>query len=197
MINHWDRPGWTSTTRAYYWLIPIATKALADQAEQSQQALAGMGFDPIDRTGLHLTLGRIGLAEDITDQHLTQLIECSAKGLPPAATAHAIPMAGSRGAVRYSLAPWTPVLRLHQYLDTAVRATGLRGLGPTARLRPHIGIAYSHRVQDAGPVQAAVEALRCLPAMPVRVDRAVLVLQRREPGAYRWDVLHELLLPEA
>ncbi|WP_433892737.1 2'-5' RNA ligase family protein [Streptomyces sp. CA-111067] len=197
MTNHWDRPGWTEATRAYYWLIPFTTSPdLAEQAEQCQQVLAGMGFDPIDRTGLHLTLGRIGLAEDVDQQQIDRLIDLAEQNPPPAATAHAIPMAGSRGAIRYSIAPWTPVLRLHRHLDTAVRATGLPGIGPTPSLRPHIGIAYSHRNQPAGPIQAAVATLRALPSVTVCIGRAALVLQRREAGAYRWETLHELLLPD-
>jgi 2'-5' RNA ligase len=196
MANHWERPGWTDATRAYYWLIPFAASSdLAEQAEQCQQVLTGMAFDLIDRTGLHLTLGRIGLAQDVTQLRLDRLIGMAGHNPPPAATAHAIPMAGSRGAIRYSVAPWTPVLRLHHHLDTAVRATGLPGIGPTPSLRPHIGIAYSHRKQPSGPVQAAVTTLRELPAVTVRFDRAALVLQRREGGAYRWETLHELLLP--
>jgi 2'-5' RNA ligase len=196
MTDHWDRPGWTDTTRAYYWLIPFATSAdLAAQAQQCQQVLAGMGFDPIDRTGLHLTLGRIGLAEDVDQQQLARLIDLAGHNPPPAATAHAIPMAGSRGAIRYSLAPWTPVLCLHHHLDAAARAAGLPGIGSTPSLRPHIGIAYSCREQPAGPVQAAVATLRGLPAVTVRIERAALVLQRREAGAYRWETLHEVLLP--
>lgn len=104
-------------------------------------------------------------------------------------------MTGSRGAIRYSLAPWTPVLRLHHHLDAAARAAGLPGIGPTPSLRPHIGIAYSRRKQPAGPVRAAVTTLRDLPAVTVRIERAALVLQRREAGAYRWGTLHEVLLP--
>jgi 2'-5' RNA ligase len=195
VANHWDRPGWTDATRAYYWLIPFTIHSdLADQVEQCQQVLAGMGFDAVDRTCLHLTLGRVGLAEDVTERQLDRLIKLASQSPPPAAQAHAIPMAGSRGAVRYSLAPWTPVVRLHQHLDTAVRATGLAGFSPTSSLRPHIGIAYSNRQQPAGPVQTAVATMRDLPSLTVRIDRAALVLQRREAGAYRWQTLHELAL---
>lgn len=196
MTNHWERPGWTDATRAYYWLIPFTgNRELADQAERCQQVLAGMGFNAIDRTGLHLTLGRVGLAEDINEQQLARLIDLAGQNPTSATTAQAIPMTGSRGAIRYSLAPWTPVLRLHHHLDTAARTAELPGLGPTPSLRPHIGIAYSHRKQPAGPVQAAVATLRHLPAVTVPIERAALVLQRREAGAYRWEILHEVLLP--
>lgn len=196
MTNHWDRPGWSSLTRAYYWLVPFTSNPhLADQAEHCQAALAGLGFDAIDRTGLHLTLGRIGLAADVTERQLNRLISLAQQTPPPAATVHAIPMTGSRGAVRYSLAPWTPIRRLHSHLDAAARAAGLKGLGSTTRLRPHIGIAYSNRTQPASPVRDVITKLRDLHSVAVRIDRAVLVLQRRESGAYRWETLHELVLP--
>lgn len=74
---------------------------------------------------------------------------------------------------------------------------GMPGLGPTGSLRPHIGIAYSNKAQPAAPVHDLVAGMRELPAVPVRIDRAELVVQRRVPGAYRWQTLHELLLPGA
>ncbi|WP_079138564.1 2'-5' RNA ligase family protein [Actinacidiphila rubida] len=196
MTNHWDRPGWTDQTRAYYWLIPFANQPLlAEQAEQCQRVLSPMEFDAVDTASLHLTLGRIGLAHDVSAKQLDRLIDLAENNPPSAATAHAIPMAGSRGAIRYSLAPWTPVLRVHHHLHSATASAGMTGLGRTTSLRPHIGIAYCPREQPAGPVQAAVAPLGNLPAVPLRIDRAALVLQRRETGAYRWETVHELPLP--
>lgn len=146
---------------------------------QTRQSAAGpsspvRGFDAIDRTGLHLALGRIGRAHDVTEHQLARLVDLAGHHVPSAATVHAIPMTGSRGAVRYSLAPWTPVRRLHSHLDTSTRAAGLPGLHPTPTLRPHIGIAYSNRVQPA----AAWGSTRARRARTVPTTSSPLALDR-------------------
>jgi hypothetical protein len=52
MVNHWDRPGWTDTTRAYYWMLTFPdAQALISQARHCQQELRHLGFDEIDEDG--------------------------------------------------------------------------------------------------------------------------------------------------
>ncbi|WP_226962453.1 hypothetical protein [Streptomyces sp. C8S0] len=66
MTNHWDRPGWTDETRAYYWLLTITDEAFVAHAQQCQRAVRDLGFDEIDQRRFHLTLGRIGLVEEVS-----------------------------------------------------------------------------------------------------------------------------------
>ncbi|MFJ2774714.1 hypothetical protein [Streptomyces sp. NPDC087300] len=115
MGNHWSRPGWSAQTRAYYWLLAITDPLFVAQALYCQEALSHRdGFDCIAPDGYHLTLGRIGLTEEVTSHDLERLIGTVEKGAPSSFDLTALPLTGSRGALRYSVAPWTPIVALHQ-----------------------------------------------------------------------------------
>ncbi|SEC15730.1 2'-5' RNA ligase family protein [Streptomyces sp. 2314.4] len=195
MNNHWDRPGWAGNTRAYYWMLtfPGAT-ALIDHARQCQSALSHLSLDSIDEDGLHVTLGRIGRVGEITERQLDVLAATASARVAEAFTLHAIPLTASRGAVRYSVAPWTPVLRLHASLAAVGTSLGLPMRQPTSILRPHLGIAYCNRPLSARAVRDAIRPLRDLDAAAASVQQVQLVELRREGHNYRWDVVHTLAL---
>ncbi|MEU0110614.1 2'-5' RNA ligase family protein [Streptomyces sp. NPDC006251] len=196
MVNHWDRPGWGPGIRAVYWLLTFSSPLLVDHAQHCQAAVRHLGFDEIDKEGLHLTLGRIGLADALSRAQLKNLASAAGRQrLPHGFALSAIPMTASRGAVRYSVAPWTPVLALHAELAQASRAVGLPPLSATAHLRPHLGIAYCNRTLPASEVRAAIEPLRMLPPVQLFVDRVQIVEMWRVEGAYRWQVVEEIPLP--
>ncbi|MEV7887499.1 2'-5' RNA ligase family protein [Streptomyces sp. NPDC002817] len=196
MRDHWQRPGWSPGTRAYYWLLSITDPAFTDQAALCQEAVNGLGaFDLIGPGDFHATLGRVGLVDDIHDDQLDRLVRLVRDDPPHAFPLAAMPLTGSRGALRYSVAPWTPVVDLHRRLVAASAAVGLPAMKPSSRLRPHIGIGYCHQLLPAGPVRDAVGPLRALPAIRLLVDRVDLVELRREPAAYKWRVIHTVQLP--
>ncbi|MEU5002059.1 2'-5' RNA ligase family protein [Streptomyces sp. NPDC021622] len=195
MTNHWDRRGWTSSTRAYYWMLTFPDAALLiDQARHCQKELRPLGFDDVDEDALHLTLGRIGTVEQVSSGQLDYLIATAHEVRPEAFTLRAVPLTASRGAIRYSVAPWTPTVALHAALGRAGAAVGLLPKKPTSAFRPHIGITYSNRCMPAGPVRDAVSPLRSLDSVVVPVKRVRLVELRREGRAYRWDLIHEMEL---
>lgn len=195
MKDHWDRPGWTSSTRAYYWMLtfPNATP-LIDHAGQCQKELRHLAFDDIDADGLHLTLGRIGRVDEIDSGHLDRLVAEVHVRRPERFSLRAVPLTASRGAIRYSVAPWAPVIQLHEDLSAAGAASGIPPRKPTSALRPHLGIAYCNRAISADIVRDAVRPLRELDAVDVPVQRVRLVELRREGRAYRWQVIHSLEL---
>ncbi|WP_309228155.1 2'-5' RNA ligase family protein [Streptomyces lunaelactis] len=196
MVNHWDRPSWRPGRRAVYWLITFSTPLLIDHARQCQEAIRHLGFDAIGMRSLHLTLGRIGLSDALSRSQLTSLAAAVRRYcLPPEFPLSAIPMTASRGAVRYSVAPWTPVITLHARLARASNTIGLPPMGGSRFVRPHLGIAYCNRSLPASEVRAAVEPLRLLPPVPLLVDRVQMVEMWRVEGAYHWQVLEEILLP--
>jgi 2'-5' RNA ligase len=195
MINHWERPGWDGAGGILYWLLaPSAPARLIDHARHCQHAIAQFHFDPIAPSRLHLTLARVAPARDLADDQVQALLDHASLNPPPAATVQAVPMTASRGAVRYSVAPWDPVLAIHRHLDTAARAGRLPRPRPTGDLRPHIGIAYCNRVMPAEVVRAELVPLRSLSGVQVRLDRLCLVSLHREPGQYRWEQLAEIPL---
>lgn len=106
MSNHWDRRGWTPSTRAYYWMLVFpAGSALAEHARNCQDEIRDLNFDSIDADGLHLTLGRIGTIEEVSLEQLDTLLATTAAMPTGRFRLQAVPMTASRGAVRYSVCP--------------------------------------------------------------------------------------------
>ncbi|MGW3728885.1 2'-5' RNA ligase family protein [Streptomyces sp. NPDC000851] len=195
MTDHWSRPGWFDGARAYYWMLTFPdASALTDLALRCQEVLAPLGLDLIPEDGLHITLARVGGRDVVTRGRLDVLARTAARLLPSAFTLRAVPLAGSRGAVRFSVGPWRPLVRLHAALLQAGRAEGLTPPKPTAHFRPHLSVAYNNRRRDARPVVDAVASLRSLPAVDVEVADVQLVELRRDGVTYRWDVLESLPL---
>lgn len=193
--DHWRRPGWTPATRAAYWLISFRDPAFVAQARRCQDALLGLdAFDLIPPDGFHLTLGRIALQRDTTTEQLNEVAARVEAALPRAFDLTALPLTGSRGAIRYSVAPWTPLIDLHQRLTTASAESGLPALKSTSRLRPHIGIGYCRRTIAADCVRTVVSPLRSLPPLRMPVKQIDLVIMRREAAAYRWSVHRSIRL---
>ena len=199
MQDHWQRPGWTAETRAYYWLITFPDDhAFVAHALRSQALVRDLGvFDLIGAGDFHLTLGRIGRTDEVKDDQLKQLTKAVQAAAPHTFKLSALPLTGSRGALRYSVAPWTPVIALHQILVETAARCGLPPMKSTSRLRPHIGIGYCHTAGPAGPVHAAVKPLRLLPPTELLIDRIELVEMRRERASYKWRVIQTVRLPRA
>ncbi|MDO0926527.1 2'-5' RNA ligase family protein [Streptomyces sp. TG1A-8] len=195
MSSHWDRRGWTPSTRAYYWMLGFpADSALAEHAQQCQEEIQNLHFDPIDADGLHLTLGRVGTVEDVSLDELNALLAAVAEMPTDRFRLQAVPMTASRGAVRYSIAPCTPVLDLHAKLSAAGAQCQLPFRKPTSVLRPHIGIAYCNRAVDARLVRETIRPLRDMDCVSVPVDHLDLVELRRQDRAYRWRVIDQINL---
>ncbi|KUN00757.1 hypothetical protein AQI95_33980 [Streptomyces yokosukanensis] len=189
MTDHWARPGWADGSRAYYWMLTFPDdERLAALAGHCQEELAPLGLDPVPTDGLHITLARVGTPGTVTLSQLGGLALDAEDLLPSAFSIHAMPLAGSRGAVRLSLGPWEPLLWLHHELAEAGSGVGLAPKKPTSVFRPHLSIAYNNRRRPAAPVVEAVSRLRARPAVELSVSAVQLVELRREGRTYRWDV---------
>ncbi|MFD7615542.1 2'-5' RNA ligase family protein [Streptomyces sp. NPDC059802] len=198
MVNHWARPGWSEGFRAYYWMLTFPDDdGLVSRARHCQDDLADLGMDPVPQDGLHVTLTRVGGAALVTNDQLRLLADL-AGGLPLTSfqiAAH--PMAGSRGAVRFTLAPWSPLIRLHAALSDVGRRAGVPGGKPTLAFRPHLGVLYSNRERPASPVIESVARLRTLDPVPLEISSVELVELWRTTGsfpAYRWRVVRSVPL---
>ncbi|WP_156725238.1 2'-5' RNA ligase family protein [Streptomyces apocyni] len=195
MTDHWARPGWPDGTRAYYWLLTFPTDSdLTALAARCQAGLAPLGLDPVPGGGLHITLARVGTPNTVTPAHLDDLLRAAEPVLPAPFSVRAMPLAGSRGAVRLSLGPWEPLLHLHAALAESGRAMNLTPRKPTAVFRPHLSLAYNNRPRPAAPVIETVAGLRSLQGIETRISEVQLVELRREQRTYRWDVVKSLPL---
>ncbi|MER6100239.1 2'-5' RNA ligase family protein [Streptomyces sp. NPDC001728] len=191
MGDHWDRPGWSEQQRSYYWMLTFSgATELLGLTEHCQKALNHLGMDPVPSDGLHVTMLRVGPTDQVSEHQVKQLIDLT-QNLPVRAfhlLAH--PLTGSRGAVRFSLTPWRPMIQLHAALSTVGYQVRIPGGSPTNAFRPHLGIAYNNRTRQAAPVADAVAPLRSLPPAVLDVTSVELVELRRQDGAYRWRTVH-------
>ncbi|MFD9193040.1 2'-5' RNA ligase family protein [Streptomyces phaeochromogenes] len=195
MTDHWARPGWPDGSRAYYWMLAFPDdQPLAALARHCQEELAPLGLDPVPTDGLHITLARVGRPGTVAPDQLDNLARDAEALLPSAFSVRAMPLAGSRGAVRLSLGPWEPLLRLHHALAKAGNSAGLAPKKPTSAFRPHLSLAYNNCQRPAAPVVDAVSRLRVLPAVELAVAAVQLVELRREGRTYQWDVRRSVLL---
>ncbi|MCM2428557.1 2'-5' RNA ligase family protein [Streptomyces sp. RKAG337] len=195
--NHWQRPGWGPDTRRYYWFLTVDhAPKIAQLARRCQEPLEGDGFDIIPSDGLHITVCRVGDTPDITERTLADLASAARLrcGELPAFDLQAIPVTGSRGAVRMSLAPWEPLRALHRAVSTACREAGIGGPQPTHDFRPHLGVAYCNQETDAAAIRDTIAELRTLRPQQFTVNEVLLVELRRENRVYRWDVRHSIPL---
>lgn len=200
MSNHWDRPGWTADTRRYYWLLTMGdSPALAEHASQCQRALAPLGFDLVPIDSLHVTISRISDAARLAPSEVDALAQAAhrrCRELDPF-TVRAVPMSGSRGAIRYTVAPWQALRDLHATLVASCRERGIEGFRPTSSFRPHIGIAYCNRSTEAAAAQRAVADLRLSRSVEIPIAGVSLVELRREDRAYRWSTIDRVALGAA
>ncbi|WP_328973439.1 2'-5' RNA ligase family protein [Streptomyces sp. NBC_00239] len=198
MANHWARPGWAEGFRVYYWMLTFPdAEDLVSRARHCQDALADLGMDPVPQDGLHVTVTRIGDAGVVTNDQLYLLADLAGELPLTSFQIAAHPMAGSRGAVRFTLAPWSPLVRLHAALSEVGRRAGVPGGKPTLAFRPHLGVLYSNRERPASPVVESVARLRTLDPVPLEISSVELVELWRTTGpvpAYRWRVVRSVPL---
>jgi 2'-5' RNA ligase len=196
MVNHWDRPGWHDGRRSYHWILSFTENAeLAAMAQECFQACSSFAFDQVPLDALHLTIRRVGFTDEIDPSTLDATADrvhalCSGLGSYALTVG---PLAASRGAVRFSVAPWSVLFEVYDAAGSASQwATG-RSL-PTAResFRPHVSVAYSRRRQEAAAIRRSVSKYRALPLVGCKVRKLELVELRRESAAYRWQVLRRL-----
>ncbi|MFD7898967.1 2'-5' RNA ligase family protein [Streptomyces sp. NPDC059743] len=197
MTNHWDRPGWPPGHKAYYWMLAFPKEQeLIAQARSCQQALADLDMDEVPPDGLHITMNKIASCADVKPAAVDALVQLADGTLGDGFEIRAEPMAGSTGAIRFSVTPWTPLVELHAALHRAGLRAGVPGGKPSSRFRPHLGILYNNRARAASPVIDAVAPLRGRPSVTLSIARVDLVELRREGRTYRWRVLHSLGLPD-
>ena len=194
MADHWDRPGWNGG-RAYYWMLTFPShNTLIDDARVLQDAVAGPTLDPVPADGLHITLNKVAESGTFSRNDLARVASLAQEYAPRAFHLQVGPLAGSKGALRYSVAPWVPLINLHESLAQAGAQAGAPGGRSTKSFRPHLGIAYSNSIHPAAPVAAQVAELRGRPSIPLLIGHVDLVELRREYAAYRWEVIAEVTL---
>jgi 2'-5' RNA ligase len=193
MVDHWQRPGWHAGRRSYHWILSFAENAeLAAMARECFRACSAHAFDQVPSDALHLTICRVGFTDEV-DQDILDAVYaraaslCSGVGTFPLSVG---PLAASRGAVRFSVAPWSSLFEIYDAVGAASRwVTGRESPSARESFRPHISIAYSRMRQEAQKLRRSIARYRDLPVVTCKVSRIELVELRREPAAYRWNAI--------
>ena len=146
MENHWDRPGWNPGRRSYHWMLTFDG---ADEVQQlvkrCQAQLPATKLDPVPLDALHLTIGRIGFTDEVTETSVRVIAEEATRHLDLKPFVLSVgPLAGSSGAARFSVAPWSPLHELHQQLISAAGAALARNPAP---------VGTAARTGEGTPVQ--------------------------------------------
>ncbi|OLT41796.1 hypothetical protein BJF85_04620 [Saccharomonospora sp. CUA-673] len=188
MLCHWDRPH----RRSLHWMITLDQQPRAVELSQRCQAvLPEDGLDLIPPESLHLTVRRFGYVDEVPVDKLDAAVEGvgeHCQGTSPFHL-HLLPLAGSPGALRLSVAPWSPLLSLHRAVSAA---SGYEEAEPLTLYRPHVGVAYSSRVQAPAPFIAAAREAQSLPSAEIIITELRLVELHRADHKYRWRVLERL-----
>ena len=202
MDNHWDRAGWSGGRRSYHWLLDC-TKYSSDAAtlhhlaQSCQTRLARKELDPVALDSLHITLGRVAFTDEITRGQATDVATSLVAGYRGAGPLNLQigPLAGSTGALRFSVAPWTGLITLHKTIRHTTRQA-LNGLSPmaTAGFRPHLSIAYCNTSLLVAPLLPTIAELRRLKPVALRITAVSLVEMRREKHAYQFTEVASLAL---
>lgn len=189
--THWQRPGWTVGRRSYHWMLTFeGHERFARHVARCQDLVPAGGFDPVAAPAVHLTLGRIGFTDEVSELELDAVRRATTPGGPSGFDLQIGPLTASRGAVRFSVAPWTPLLAVHEFLTAATaEVLGHRCVMATEAFRPHISIAYANARAEVDDVAAALARGRRLRGPRVRVDAVSLVVLERLHREYRMSLL--------
>ncbi|GAA5099892.1 2'-5' RNA ligase family protein [Nocardia iowensis] len=190
VYDHWSLKPWSPGQAGYYWYLTFSDPALVELASHCQTELAHDGLDPVPLDGLHLTMLNIGRTDDVTGHELARIADAGRVAVASVKPFRLSvgPLTGSRSALRFSVTPWDQLLDLHRRLRsaTAQHRDGSR-LAETAEFRPHLGVGYLNRRQDAQQLIKDVSELRELPPVTVRVHEIHLVELRRVNREYKWE----------
>lgn len=191
MTNHWDRPGWRPGRTAYYWYLSFRDQPEVQAlAEQCESAFDSPYFDLIARRDLHMTMLRVAFTDEVGESGRLRAEEIARRVLSTFGELRfqVGPLAGSRGALSFSVSPKDRLLELRSRLLSATNSAGF-ALDKTAAdsFRPHVGIGYCNRAVDALPIIEKVRLLRALPPVNVCISKLTLVELTRNERSYTWD----------
>lgn len=196
MVDHWARPAWPDGAKAVYWLLSLGgyphLRASAQSCADALSHVPDLDVVPLDL--LHLTLCRVGDAAELSVGAIAAVASSARKRtsqLAPFGVSIG-PLAGSAGAIRFTVTPWDRLFLLHGELVAARNSVvgGPEGSG----FRPHVSVAYNARRRDAEPIIRYVRALHRNPPVNLTVTRIDLVELRREGRVYGWQLLDQVQL---
>ncbi|MEC3952868.1 2'-5' RNA ligase family protein [Nocardia sp. CDC153] len=190
MIDHWGRRDWPADHETYFWYLTFRDPELIQLARHCNDTLNLNDVDFVPLDGLHITMLRIADLDEVKPEDVEAIADIAKPKLNEFEpfSLEVGPLAGSRGAIRFTVSPWTELFNLHQIVRKSTRQIlPSIPLATTENFRPHLGIGYSNRKQDAKPIIDQISTIRDLKTATVQVDSIKIVKLRRESQAYRWN----------
>jgi 2'-5' RNA ligase len=198
--THWQRPGWTPGRSSYHWMVTFeGHPAVADHVRRCRSAVPSAGYDLAAADSVHLTIGRMAFTDHLSESAAREVARSALAidSRPGYFDMTFGPLTGSRGAVRFSVAPWSPLLAVHAFLTDITRSTlGEQCVMDTATFRPHVSIAYAHSLLPAAAVASRLVDWRGVVGPTVRVDAVGLVRLERVERSYRYRTLERVPLSD-
>jgi len=191
--NHWWwRPGWRAGRHLYACHLTVDDQPrLLELIRRYQGALAHLGsLDLIPAGSLHLTMQRIGFADEVSPAELEAVADRIADRLRvapvPVVTFHQPTV--REEAVYLRALPAEPVYQLRLTVYQAIAdVLGPRALAPPGpeQYVPHVSVAY---VNADGPAQPVFDALTRVHHPPVTVTFRVapILTFHRDHQMYEW-----------
>ena len=192
MTNHWSRASWWPGRRAFYWYLTFdCNSELRSLTEHCQSAIEAPHFDLVPPNDLHMTIARIGFEDELGEDEL-DAVATAARRVGQRISSFDIligPLAGSSGAISFSVAPLEPIQRVREVL-LATSAEGRKNSKfKNDYFRPHVGIAYCNTTIPTSRIIPKIQPLRELPPVRAHVAGANLVLLTRGEQSYRWSTI--------
>lgn len=197
MEDHFTVKPWPDGFSAYYWYLTFEDADLISMAQHCQQSLSSFGLHPVPLSSLHMTLCRVGATDAIGDAAIEVVTANAAEALERVDSfeIEVGPLAGSSGAVRFSVTPWSSIWQLTTILRSQSENVAANPASkPLSHFRPHVGIGYSNRRQEITPIIEQVSQLRTVAPVPVAVKQVKLVRLWRSHNAYEWDEIATIAL---
>ena|GEM_PF-659586 len=198
--THWERPGWTSGRSSYHWMATFEDHPeVAEHVRRCRPSVPSAGYDLAAVDSVHLTIGRLAFTDDVSEAAAREVARSArvVDSRPGSFDLVFGPLTGSRGAIRFSVAPWSPLLAVHAFLTGITRsALGERCVMETATFRPHVSIAYAHARMSIDAVVSRLGDGRGVVGPTVRVDTVGLVRLERVGRSYRYRSLERVPLPD-
>ena len=197
MEDHFTAKPWPDGFSAYYWYLTFEDAELVSLAQHCQKSLSSYGLHPVPLSSLHMTLCRVGAADTISDTAIAVVASSAVEALDriDSFEIEVGPLAGSSGAIRFSVTPWSSIWQLTTILRSqSENVAASPASKPLSHFRPHVGIAYSNRRQEIAPIIERVSQLRNMVPVPVTVKQVKLVRLWRSQYSYQWDDIATIAL---
>jgi 2'-5' RNA ligase len=196
MKNRWaSRPEPGPGQAQLYWHVLMRDQPqVCALAAVARQRLAGFaGLHAVPERWLHLSVLRLGLAGDLPQAVLAEMVDRARAGLAATGpvTAELGPVLYHPEAIALEAGPAGLLDPVREAIAGAARQAGALA-GPAGPWLPHVTVAYSTADQPDEPVVAALG--RELPAGQITIDSVTLVAQHGPERDWTWQPLASIPL---